>query len=270
MPRRGGRKNSAQATFLVYGDTPEIEALSTGFARQGYYNSGYEKARVFANVTTSSSLAARIKPDGTHAPARFAYATGIDAPDKGGLFAVGISAKELAEELNFKNPRALQTAFEKNIITPDPSMPGTNRALVNGKPVFKFKQAAAVNAALARSSLAAPAAKALASAALAGSVGASPVAAALAAYQTRSVARRPRMAERIEDLAAHRAASPVARITTSPARLSLATPSSQIREYTRGLRNVNAVLDGLEREIDAPTSVTVKELDASWKSSRWY
>ena len=280
MPRRGGRKNSAQAAFLVYGDTPEIEALSTGFARQGYYNSGYEKARVFANVTTSSSLAARIKPDGTHAPARLAYATGMIEPDLGGQFAVGISAKELAEELNFKTPRALQTAFEKNILAPDPSMPGTNRALVMGKPVFKFKQAAAVNAALARSSLAAPAAralakaapaaKALASAALAGSVGASPVAAALAAYQTRSVAHRARMAERAEDLVAHRAASPVARITTSPARLSLATPSSQIREYTRGLRNVNAVLDGLEREIDAPTSVTVKELDASWKSSRWY
>ena len=69
MPRRGGRKNSAQAAYLVYGDTPEIEALSTGFARQGYYNSGYEKARVFANVTTSKSLAAQMKPDGSYAPA---------------------------------------------------------------------------------------------------------------------------------------------------------------------------------------------------------
>ena len=48
-----------------------IEALSTGFARQGYYYLGYEKARIFANVTTSSSLAARIKPDGSHAPARY-------------------------------------------------------------------------------------------------------------------------------------------------------------------------------------------------------
>ena len=293
MPRRGGRKKETE--HLVYGDTPEIEALSTGFARKGYYDSGYEKARVFANVTTSSYLAAKIKPDGTHAPARFAYATGIYEPDKGGIFAVGKSAKELAAELNFKTPRALQTAFEKNILTPDPSMPGTDRALVNGKPVFKFREAAAVNAALARSSLAAPAAralarsslaapaaKALASAALAGSVGASPVAAALAAYQTRSVAHRARMAERVEDLVAHRAASPVARITTSPARLSLATPSyvnHGIREYTRGLRNVNAVLDGLEREIDTPTrvrarasaGVTVKEFDAPviQSPSRW-
>ena len=265
MPRRGGRNK--ETTHLVYGDTPEIEALSTGFARQGYYNSGYEKARVFANVTTSSSLAARIKPDGSHAPARFAYATGIYEPDLGGQFAVGTSAKDLAAELNFKTPRALRTAFEKNILAPDPLMPGTNRALVMGKPVFKFRQAPAAKAA--------PAAAALASAALAGSVGASPVAAALVAHQTRSATHRTRMAERAEDLAAHRAAytSPVARFTTSPARFSLATPSyvnHGIREYTTGLRNVNAALDGLEREIDAPTSVTVKELDASWKSSKWY
>jgi hypothetical protein len=142
----------------VYGDTPEIEALSTGFARKGYYNSGYEKARVFANVTTSKSLAAQIKPDGKHTPARYAYATGIVEPQMGGIFAVGTSAKELAEELNFKNPRALQTAFDKNLLSPDPSMPGTKRALLNGKPVFKFQEVAAVKAAQA------PAAKALAAA----------------------------------------------------------------------------------------------------------
>ena len=156
MPRRGGRKKETE--HLVYGDTPEIEALSTGFARKGYYDSGYEKARRFANETTSKSLAARLKADGTHAPARFAYATGIYEPQMGGIFAVGNSAKELAAELNFKTPRALQTAFETNILTPDPSMPGPDRALVNGKPVFKFREAAAVNAAQA------PAAKALAAA----------------------------------------------------------------------------------------------------------
>ena len=96
MPRRGGRKKETAQTHLVYGDTPEIEALSTGFARQGYYNSGYEKARIFANVTTSKSLAAQMKPDGSYAPARFAYATGIVEPQMGGIFAVGTSAKELA------------------------------------------------------------------------------------------------------------------------------------------------------------------------------
>jgi len=268
MPRRGGRKKETAQKHLVYGDTPEIEALSTGFARQGFFNSGYEKARIFANATTSSYLAAKIKRDGTHAPARFAYATGIYEPEKGGVFAVGTSAKDLAEELNFINTRALRTAFDKNILDPDPSMPGTNRALINGKPVFKFREVAA-SAALARSSLAAPAAKALAV------MGASPARAlALAAHQTRSVTHRARMADRAEDLAAYRASSPVARNTVNHA--FRVTPN-EIREYTTGLRNVNAMLEGLERQIDAPTyvravpSVTIKELDAPvMKSSRWY
>ena len=73
MPPR--RKKKIQA--YVWGDTPEIEALGAGFARQGYFMDGYEKARVFANQTTSKSLSARLKSDGTYAPARFAYATGV-------------------------------------------------------------------------------------------------------------------------------------------------------------------------------------------------
>jgi hypothetical protein len=144
--------------IVSYGDTPEIEALSTGFARHGFFKQGYEKARIFANATTSSYLAAKINPDGSHAPARFAYATGVVEPKMGGIFAVGTSAKELVEELNFKSPRALQTAFEHNLLDLDPSMPGTNRALVKGKPLFKFKEVAAVMAAQA------PTAKALAAA----------------------------------------------------------------------------------------------------------
>ena len=156
MPPRRKKKTAPQAYASV--DTPEIIALATGYARQGYHKSGYEQARIFANGTTSKSLAARAKPDGTHAPARFAYAIGKIEPDVGGIFAVGTSAKDLAVELNYKNPRALQTAFDKSILTPDPSMPGTKRALLNGKPVFKFQEVAAAKAAQA------PAAKALATA----------------------------------------------------------------------------------------------------------
>ena len=137
MPPRRKKK-----TLYVWADTPEIQAVGAGFAQEGFFKNGYEKARVFANVTTSNSLAARIKPDGTYLPARFAYATGIVEPDMGGIFALGTSAKELAEELNFKNPRALQTAFDNSLLDIDPSMPGTTRALLSGKPVFKFKQVA--------------------------------------------------------------------------------------------------------------------------------
>ena len=141
MPPR--RKKKA---VYVWGDTPEIQALGSGFAREGYYNSGYEKARIFANKTTSSSLAARIKPDGTYAPARFAYAIGVKEPDLGGQFAVGTSASGLASDLKFKDARALQTAFDKSFKNPVPdlSMPGTQLAVLNGMPVFKFKEVSAV------------------------------------------------------------------------------------------------------------------------------
>ena len=145
MPRR---KKKSQA--YAWGDTPEIQALGAGFARQGYYNSGYEKARIFANKTTSSSLAARIKPDGTYAPARFAYATGVKEPDLGGQFAVGTSASGLASDLKFKDARALQTAFNKSSKNPvhgiDLSMPETQLAVLRGTPVFKFKEVSAVAA----------------------------------------------------------------------------------------------------------------------------
>ena len=141
MPRR-------KKKVYVWGDTPEIEALGSGFAREGYYNSGYEKARIFANATTSSALAARIKPDGTHAPARFAYAIGVREPDLGGQFAVGTSASGLASDLKFKDARALQTAFDKSFKNPVPdlSMPGTQLAVLKGMPVFKFKEVSAVAA----------------------------------------------------------------------------------------------------------------------------
>jgi hypothetical protein len=146
MPPR--RKKKTSQAHLVYGDTPEIEALATGFARQGFFKQGYEKARVFANETTSSSLAARIKPDGTHAPARFAYATGVREPDLGGIFAVGTSASDLASELRFKDPRALRTAFDNSLRNPvhgrGLSIPGTQLAVLKGMPVFKFKDVAAV------------------------------------------------------------------------------------------------------------------------------
>ena len=125
-------------------DTPEIQALGAGFARQGYHNSGYEKARIFANAVTSQSLAARIKPDGTHAPARFAYATGVKERDLGGLFAVGTSAVDLASDLGFKDARVLRTAFDKGSKNPVnaryPSIPGTQLAILKGVPVFKFKE----------------------------------------------------------------------------------------------------------------------------------
>ena len=102
-------------------DTPEIQALGAGFAGQGYHNSGYEKARIFANAATSQSLAAR----------------------------------DLASELKFKDTRELRSVFDRSFKNPvrnvhgrDPatSVQGTQLAMLKGMPVFKFKDVAAANA----------------------------------------------------------------------------------------------------------------------------
>ena len=150
MPPRRKKKTAPHAYASVV-DTPEIIALATGYARQGYHKSGYEQARRFANGITSKSLAARAKPDGTHAPARFAYATGVEDPEMGGIFAVGTSASDLVSELRFKDARALRTAFDNSFKNPvrhvhpqDASMQGTQLAVLKGMPVFKFKDVAAV------------------------------------------------------------------------------------------------------------------------------
>ena len=44
MPPRRKKK-----TLYVWGDTPEIQALGAGFARQGYFMGGYDEARGEAN-----------------------------------------------------------------------------------------------------------------------------------------------------------------------------------------------------------------------------
>jgi len=52
MPPR--RKKKA---VYVYGDTPEIQALGTGFAREGHFFEGFNKARDFANTLATESTA---------------------------------------------------------------------------------------------------------------------------------------------------------------------------------------------------------------------
>ena len=50
MPRR-------LPVSYVYTDTPEIQALGAGFARQGYFRQGYGKAREFGNELAMRSTA---------------------------------------------------------------------------------------------------------------------------------------------------------------------------------------------------------------------
>ena len=72
MPPRKRATGKKKAAY-VWGDTPEIVALSRGLADQIQYESGYEKARLFANTTTARALA--VQP-GTR-NARYAYMKGM-------------------------------------------------------------------------------------------------------------------------------------------------------------------------------------------------
>ena len=119
--------------IVPYGDTPEIEALSTGFARQGYFMDGYDEARLFANKTTAYGLSTR--PD---EKARYAYTVGVEQKPGRGEFILGLSAKDTAQRLGYTSDRALRTAFEAASKLPSNSlMPGFTRANLNGQFVFK-------------------------------------------------------------------------------------------------------------------------------------
>ena len=128
MPRR---KKKSQA--YVWGDTPEIQALGAGFARQGYFMDGYDEARLFANKTTAYGLSTR--PD---EKARYAYTVGVEQKPGRGEFILGLSAKDTAQRLGYTSDRALRTAFEAASKLPSNScMPGFTRANLNGQFVFK-------------------------------------------------------------------------------------------------------------------------------------
>lgn len=51
------RRQRQRKTLYVYGDTPEIQALGTGFARQEHFFEGFNKARDFANTLATTAVA---------------------------------------------------------------------------------------------------------------------------------------------------------------------------------------------------------------------
>ncbi len=65
MPRR--KKSQA----YVYTDTPEIQNLAAGYARQGYFRQGYDEAREFGN-----KLAMRATVVPANKKAQIAYLAG--------------------------------------------------------------------------------------------------------------------------------------------------------------------------------------------------
>jgi hypothetical protein len=117
----------------IWGDTPEIIALSTGFARQGYFMDGYDKARRFANDTTAKALAAQ--PGVRNA--RYAYMVGVPGEVGRGEFALGMTTPDVISTYGLGNRKTLEREFSKGLLPDDPLMPGLQRSMVNGRPLMK-------------------------------------------------------------------------------------------------------------------------------------
>ena len=128
MPPRRQRK-----TTYVWADTPEIQSLGAGFAREGYFMDGYDKARIFANNTTARALAA---PAGVRS-ARYAYMVGVPGEVGMGQFALGMTTPDVISTYGVGNRKTLEREFSRGLLPDDPLMPGLQRSLVNGRPLMK-------------------------------------------------------------------------------------------------------------------------------------
>ena len=107
MPPR--RKKKA---VYAWGDTPEIQALGAGFARQGYFNQGYGEARLFGN-----ELAMRATAVPADQKAQIAFLAGRYGDHDGkpaGPFLQPVTGVNLQKELGLSR-HYLDRAFEANI-----------------------------------------------------------------------------------------------------------------------------------------------------------
>ena len=106
MPPRRKKKSAPQTYASV--DTPEIVALATGYARQGYYGEGYDRARVFGNELVMNATAVPAKQK-----AQIAFLAGRYG-ESAQPFLQPITGVNLQKELGL-NRHYLDVAFDKNI-----------------------------------------------------------------------------------------------------------------------------------------------------------
>jgi len=125
MPRR---KKKSQA--YVYTDTPEIQSLGAGFARQGYFRQGYGEAREFGN-----KLAMRATAVPADQKAQIAYLAGRYGAygEPAGSFLQPITGVKLQKELGLSR-HYLDKEFEKNIRQ---SPAGFQQSNINGLDVLR-------------------------------------------------------------------------------------------------------------------------------------
>ena len=133
MPPRRRDKQRKTTQAYVWGDTPEIQALGAGFAQEGYFMEGYDRARRFANDTTAKALAAQ--PGVRNA--RYAYMVGVPGSVGRGEFVLGMTTPDVISTYRLGNRKTLESEFSQGLLPDDPLMPGLQRSMVNGRPLMK-------------------------------------------------------------------------------------------------------------------------------------
>ena len=104
MPRR---KKKSQA--YAWGDTPEIQALGAGFARQGYFMNGYGEAQGEANkfAIRSTAVVDGVKPQIAYLTQRLGQ-----YGEAGGHFLSPITVPKVIKATGIANRYYLDKAFE--------------------------------------------------------------------------------------------------------------------------------------------------------------
>jgi len=194
-PRRRDKRKTTQA--YEWGDTPEIQALGAGLARQAHFARGYGEARLFGN-----ELAMRATAVPADEKAQIAFLAGRygDYGETVGPFLQPVTGVNLQKELGLSR-HYLDKEFKKNITK---IANGIEHSSIHGLGVlraYKIPQppppAAAVRAAKAPFTRSATAA------------------AALLAHQTSSATHRDRMDQRARESFARMSSSPTYLVKTA-------------------------------------------------------
>ena len=124
----------AQRRIAVYSDTPELQALSKGYARQAHqaqFARGYGEARTFGNELAMRATAV---PEGQKPQIAFLAGRYGAYGGEGGQFLQPLSGVKLQAELGLTSPHFLNKAFEANI---RPSPKGFQQSNINGLDVLR-------------------------------------------------------------------------------------------------------------------------------------
>ena len=221
----------AQRRIAVYSDTPELQALSKGYARQAHqthFARGYGEARMFGNELVMRATAV---PEGDKAQIAFLAGRYGAYGDEGGQFLQPLTGVKLQAELGLTSPHFLNKAFEANI-RPSPS--GFQQSNINGLDMLRaYKHpktppvgpSAILSPPVGRSTTYGTISSAPISTInppVAVKVASTAAATALAVHQTRSAAHRERMNQRAQASATRLATSPTYLVKTAAPYYSVA------------------------------------------------